>query len=79
MAKVCLEGGKPRELRFESDGEAVRIPYRLAPGRRIVTLTVFRRTRMREAAEVERAHRVQRVSEAERAHAQHVYERRRES
>lgn len=37
-------GGKLRELRFELDGEAVRIPYWLAPGPRIVLLTVFRKT-----------------------------------
>ncbi|WP_258039993.1 hypothetical protein [Streptomyces sp. SM1] len=71
-------GGKLRELRFELDCEAVRIPYWLAPGQRIVLLTVFRRTRMREAAEVERAHQAQKVCEAER-HAQHTYERRKES
>ncbi|MDG9692744.1 type II toxin-antitoxin system RelE/ParE family toxin [Streptomyces sp. DH17] len=62
-------GGKLRELRFELDGEAVRIPYWLAPGQRIVLLTVFRKTRMREAAEVERAHQAQKVCEAEHARA----------
>ncbi len=72
-------GGKLRELRFELDGEAVRIPYWLAPGQRIVLLTVFRKTRMREAAEVERAHQVQKVCETEHGHAQHIYERRKES
>ncbi|MFD9087603.1 hypothetical protein [Streptomyces prasinus] len=35
--------------------EAVRLPYGLAPGQRIVLLTVFRKTTMREATEVERA------------------------
>ncbi|WP_030383236.1 MULTISPECIES: type II toxin-antitoxin system RelE/ParE family toxin [unclassified Streptomyces] len=72
-------GGKLRELRFELDGEAVRIPYWLAPGQRIVLLTVFRKTRMREAAEVERAHQAQKVCEGEHGHAQHTYERRKES
>ena len=48
-------GGRLRELRMVLDGDAVRIPYWLAPDRRIVLLTVFRKTRMREAAEVERA------------------------
>ncbi|MET4923613.1 type II toxin-antitoxin system RelE/ParE family toxin [Streptomyces sp. PSRA5] len=72
-------GGKLRELRFDLDGEAVRIPYWLAPGQRIVLLTVFRKTRMREAAEVERAHQVQKVCEAEHGHAQYTYERRKES
>jgi len=44
-----------------------------------VLLTVFRKTRMREAAEVERAHQVQKVCEAEQGHAEHIYERRKES
>lgn len=72
-------GGKLRELRFELDGEAVRIPYWLAPGRRIVLLTVFRKTKMREAAEVERAQQAQKVCEAEHDPAQHTYDRRKES
>lgn len=72
-------GGKLRELRFELDGEAVRIPYWLAPERRIVLLTVFRKTKMREAAEVERAHQAQKVCEAEHGRAQHTYDRRKES
>ncbi|GAA2957138.1 hypothetical protein GCM10010446_47880 [Streptomyces enissocaesilis] len=37
--------------------DAIRIPYRLAPGRRVVLLTVFRKTRRREDAEVARAKR----------------------
>ncbi|WP_129306359.1 type II toxin-antitoxin system RelE/ParE family toxin [Streptomyces sp. L2] len=72
-------GGKLRELRLELDGEAVRIPYWLAPGRRIVLLTVFRKTRMREAAEVERAQQVLKVCETEHGRAQHLYDRRKES
>lgn len=59
--------------------EAVRLPYRLAPGQRIVPLTVFRKTRMREAAEVERAHQAQKVCEAEHSRAEHTYDRREES
>ena len=42
-------------------------------------LTVFRKTRMREAAEVERAYQAQKVCEAEHGHAQRTYERRKES
>jgi hypothetical protein len=72
-------GGKLRELRFELDGEAVRNPYRLAPGQRIVLLTVFRKTRMREAAEVERAQQAQKACEAEHGRAEHTYDRRKES
>ncbi|MFF3733760.1 type II toxin-antitoxin system RelE/ParE family toxin [Streptomyces sp. NPDC002476] len=48
-------GAKLRELRFDLDGNAQRITYWIAPGRRVVLLTVFRKTRMRETAEVERA------------------------
>jgi phage-related protein len=47
--------GKLRELRFHLDSEAVRITYWIASGRRIVLLTVFTKTRMREAREVDRA------------------------
>lgn len=68
-------GGKLRELRMTLDGEAVRIPYWLAPGRRIVLLTVFRKTRMREAVEVERARQAQKVREAEHGPAHHIYDR----
>ncbi|WP_307837497.1 type II toxin-antitoxin system RelE/ParE family toxin [Planobispora takensis] len=47
--------GKLRELRFYLHREAVRITYWIAPGRRIIMLTVFRKRRMRESAEIERA------------------------
>ncbi|MFD6907307.1 hypothetical protein ACE1N8_15105 [Streptomyces sp. DSM 116494] len=56
--------GNLRELRVELDGEAVRIPYW-----QIVLLTVFRKTKMREAAEVEHARQAQKVCEAEQGHA----------
>jgi hypothetical protein len=46
-----------RELRFHLDGRAVRVTYWIAPGRRIVLLTVFAKSRMRETAEVDRARR----------------------
>ena len=49
--------GKLRELRFHLDRAAVRVTYWIAPGRRIVLLTVFAKTRMREDREVERARR----------------------
>ncbi|WP_345499860.1 type II toxin-antitoxin system RelE/ParE family toxin [Nocardia callitridis] len=48
-------GDGVRELRPTLDGAAIRITYWLAPGRRAVLLTVFRKTRMREDAEVKRA------------------------
>jgi len=48
-------GGKLWELRFHLDRQAVRITYWIASGRRIILLTVFVKTRTREAREVERA------------------------
>jgi hypothetical protein len=68
-------GGKVRELRFILDGNAVRITYWLAPQQRIVLLTVFRKTRQREEAEIERARQAQKTCEAEHGPAEHVYER----
>lgn len=52
--------GKLRELRFYlgARGEAVRISYFVAAGRRIVLLTVFRKRRQVERAEIERAYKV---------------------
>ena len=58
-------GGKLRELRFRLGDAHQRITYWLAPGRRVVLLTVFRKTKMREQAEVDRAHAAQRWCEAE--------------
>lgn len=54
-------GGGVRELRIG----AVRVTYWLAPGRRAVLLTVFRKTRMREADEVQRAQRARKLCETE--------------
>ncbi|MCC9306397.1 type II toxin-antitoxin system RelE/ParE family toxin [Kitasatospora sp. RB6PN24] len=54
-------GGPVRGLRIG----AMRVTYWLAPGRRAVLLTVFRKTRTREAEQVERAHRAQKLCEAE--------------
>ncbi|MFJ5116668.1 MULTISPECIES: type II toxin-antitoxin system RelE/ParE family toxin [unclassified Kitasatospora] len=71
-------GGKVRELRFTMDGTAVRITYWLAPDRRIVLLTVFRKTRQREAVEVERARQAQKVCEADHGPAEHGYDRSKE-
>lgn len=49
--------GKLRELRFYlgPTGDAVRITYYIATGRRIILLTVFRKQRRRERAEIDRA------------------------
>jgi len=57
--------GKPRELRFHLDTEAVRVTYWMASGRRIILLTVFHKTRMREDREVARARRALRLCVAE--------------
>ena len=50
--------GKLRELRFNLDQHAVRVTYWIAPERRIVLLTIFAKTRMRERREIARARRV---------------------
>src|SRR5690349_22475695 len=47
--------GKLRELRFHLDRRAVRVTYWIATSRRIVLLTVFAKSRMREGREIERA------------------------
>ncbi|WP_275412207.1 type II toxin-antitoxin system RelE/ParE family toxin [Sphaerisporangium rufum] len=49
--------GKLRELRFYLDEFAMRITYWIAPGRRIILLTVFPKTRARDHREVARARR----------------------
>ncbi|GAA0952360.1 type II toxin-antitoxin system RelE/ParE family toxin [Nonomuraea longicatena] len=49
--------GKLRELRFYLDDLTMRISYWIAGDRRIILLTVFRKTRMREDREVDRARR----------------------
>jgi hypothetical protein len=70
--------GKTRELRLHLGRGAIRISYWLAPGARVVLLTVFRKTRQVERAEVERAIAAQRECGA--GHESHaspvdVYER----
>ena len=52
--------GKLRELRFWLDRDAMRISYWIATDRRIILLTVFRKTGMRETRELDRARRVYR-------------------
>ncbi|MEV4545069.1 addiction module toxin RelE [Micromonospora sp. S4605] len=58
--------GKLRELRFYLEREAVRVTYWIASDRRIILLTVFRKTRMREDREIERARRALERCVAER-------------
>jgi hypothetical protein len=49
--------GKLRELRFWLDRDAMRISYWIATDRRIILLTVFRKSGMRETREIDRARR----------------------
>lgn len=49
--------GQLRELRFHIGRSATRITYWIASGRRIILLTVFTKTRMREDRQVDRARR----------------------
>jgi len=67
--------GAVRELRFHLGRSAWRVTYWLAPQRRIVLLTVFRKSRGRETSEVERAIAAQRVCEDEHQPATHLYNR----
>jgi hypothetical protein len=66
--------GKLRELRFHLDREAIRITYWIARDRRIVLLTIFRKSRMREVREVERARRALARCVAEQHTADDVFE-----
>lgn len=47
--------GKLRELRFHLGRGQQRVTYYLAPGRRIPMLTVFRKSKRHETAEIDRA------------------------
>jgi hypothetical protein len=58
--------GKLRELRFHFGREDRRISYFIAPGRRIVLLTVFRKTKPRETAQIDRAEAAMKRCVAER-------------
>jgi phage-related protein len=69
-----LRGGV-RELRFHLGRSAWRLTYWLAPGQRIVLLTVFRKTRDRETTEVNRAIAAQHSCEVGHQAATHMYEK----
>jgi hypothetical protein len=69
-------GGKVRELRFHLLlRQQIRVTYWLAPGRRVILLTVFAKTRRAEAAEVARALYAQKICEAEHGSAHQVFDR----
>ncbi|MFF0740753.1 type II toxin-antitoxin system RelE/ParE family toxin [Streptomyces sp. NPDC004111] len=63
------------ELRPTLNGEATRITYWFAPDRRIVLLTVFRKTRIRETSQVDRALAARKVCEGSHGPAHVTYSR----
>lgn len=71
----ATSGEGVRELRPTLDGAAVRITYWLTPNRIAVLLTVFRKTRMREGAEVKRALMAKQLCEAEQGPAHEEFVR----
>jgi hypothetical protein len=68
-------GGKVRELRFHLLREQTRVTYWLAPQRRVILLTVFRKTRSAETAEVARALQAQKICESTHGIAHEVFDR----
>lgn len=72
-------GDGVRELRPTLDGAAIRITYWLCPNRTVVLLTVFRKTKLREDAEVHRAVLAKKVCEAEHTSAHQEFVRNVES
>ena len=68
-------GGKVRELRFHLLAGQPRMTYWLAPGRRVILLTVFLKTRRAEVSEVGRALQAQKTCEAEHAPAHEMFDR----
>ena len=68
-------GGKVRELRFHLLRQQTRVTYWLAPGRQVNLLTVFRKTRSAETAEVARALHAQSICEVEYSRAHVAFDR----
>ena len=68
-------GGKVRELRFHLLARQPRVTYWLAPGRRVILLTVFTKTRQAETSEVECALQAQKTCEAEHGPARNTFDR----
>ncbi|MEU2108870.1 type II toxin-antitoxin system RelE/ParE family toxin [Streptomyces sp. NPDC019507] len=68
LGEPCTKqlAGKLRELRFPLDGDAMRITYWIGSGRRIILLAAFRKQRMRETVEIQRALRAMRACIAEK-------------
>jgi hypothetical protein len=67
--------GKVRELRFHLLRQQTRVTYWLAPGQRVILLTVFRKTRGAQTAEVARAVQAQKICEAEHGLARETFDR----
>lgn len=63
-----------RELRLRIHPNDWRMAYWLAPGRRIILLTVFRKTRQIERREIQRALDAMKVCQADHAPATHSWE-----
>jgi hypothetical protein len=68
-------GGKVRELRFHLLARQPRVTYWLAPGRRVILLTVFTKTRQAETSEVARALQAQKTCEAEHGPGHNTFDR----
>lgn len=68
-------GGKVRELRFHLLRQRTRVTYWLAPGRGVILLTVFRKTRSAETAEVARALHAQKICEGGHSPAHEAFNR----
>jgi phage-related protein len=68
-------GGKVRELRFHLLRQQARVSYWLAPQRRVILLTVFRKTRSAQIAEVARALRAQQICDSTHGIADEVFDR----
>jgi hypothetical protein len=55
MPHSRMLGAGLRELRFSCEGVARRVTYYIDPERKVITLTTFRKQRVNERREVERA------------------------
>ena len=62
-------------MRFHLLRQQTRVTYWLAPQRRVILLTVFRKTRNAEIAEVARALRAQEICESTHGIAHEVFDR----
>src|SRR6202161_4449166 len=68
-------GGKVRELRFHLLRQQTRVTCWLAPGRRVILLTVFRKSRSAETAEVTRTLRAQMICETQHSQTHDIFDR----